>query len=84
MARMIPPYWHEGTPNSEQSRLQTAAERSWQQRIGVVLHSLNLKQSGTQPYGEVDIVVLIPCAGVFCLEIKGGPCVMQGRRMDDD
>lgn len=38
----------------------------------LVLHSLNLKQSGTQPYGEVDFVVLIPGAGVFCLEVKGG------------
>ena len=37
-----------------------------------MLHSLNLKQSGTQPYGEVDFVVLIPGAGVFCLEVKGG------------
>lgn len=71
MARMIPPYWHDRTPNSEQRVFRLLqndpATKDW-----VVLHSLNLKQSGTQPYGEVDFVVLIPCAGVFCLEVKGG------------
>jgi hypothetical protein len=71
MAKMIPPHWHDRTPNSEQrvfNLLQNdPATKDW-----VVLHSLNLKQSGTQPYGEVDFVVLIPCAGVFCLEVKGG------------
>ena len=71
MAKMIPPHWHDRTPNSEQrvfNLLQNdPATKDW-----VVLHSLNIKQSGTQPYGEVDFVVLIPCAGVFCLEVKGG------------
>src|ERR1039458_5999269 len=71
MAKMIPPHWHDNTPRSEQrvfSLLRNdPATKEW-----VVLHSLNLKQSGTQPYGEVDFVVLIPSAGVFCLEVKGG------------
>src|ERR1017187_6787861 len=71
MAKMIPPHWHDNTPRSEQrvfSLLRNdPATEDW-----VVLHSLNLKQSGTQPYGEVDFVVLIPGAGVFCLEVKGG------------
>ena len=71
MAKMIPPHWHDRTPTSEQrvfNLLQNdPATADW-----VVLHSLNLKQSGTQPYGEVDFVVLIPSAGVFCLEVKGG------------
>jgi hypothetical protein len=38
----------------------------------VVLHSLGLSRRGNRPYGEVDFVVLIPRAGVFCLEVKGG------------
>jgi hypothetical protein len=71
MARMTAPHWHDRTPSSEQrvfNLLQNdPATKDW-----VVLHSLNLKQSGTQPYGEVDFVVLIPSAGVFCLEVKGG------------
>jgi|SRR5579872_2095888 len=71
MAKMIPPHWHDKTPSSEQrifNMLQNdPATADW-----VVLHSLNLKQSGTQPYGEIDFVVLIPAVGVICLEVKGG------------
>jgi hypothetical protein len=71
MARMIPSDWHEKTPSSEQRIFQLLqqdpATSEW-----IVLHSLNLKQSGTRPYGEVDFVVLIPGAGVLCLEVKGG------------
>jgi hypothetical protein len=61
MAKMIPPHWHDKTPRSEQrifSLLQNGSEtEDW-----IVFHSLNLKQSGTQPYGEVDFVVIIPGA----------------------
>lgn len=71
MAKMIPPDWHEKTPSSEQrvfNLLQNdPATKDW-----VVLHSLNLRQSGARPYGEVDFVVLIPRGGVLCLEVKGG------------
>jgi hypothetical protein len=71
MAKMIPPHWHDNTPRSEQ-RVFSLLQNDPQTEDWVVLHSLNLKQSGTQPYGEVDFVVLIPGAGVFCLEVKGG------------
>lgn len=71
MAKMIPPHWHDKTPRSEQSVFRLLQNdpltEDW-----VVLHSLNLKQSGARPYGEVDFVVLIPGAAVFCLEVKGG------------
>ena len=71
MAKMIPPHWQDRTPSSERrifNMLQNdPATADW-----VVLHSLNLKQSGTQPYGEIDFVVLIPAVGVICLEVKGG------------
>lgn len=71
MAKMIPPHWHDNTPRSEQ-RVFSLLQNDPQTEDWVVLHSLNLKQSGTQPYGEVDFVALIPGAGVFCLEVKGG------------
>ncbi len=71
MAKMIPPHWHDDTPRSEQ-RVFTVLKNDPQTENWVVLHSLNLKQSGNQPYGEVDFVVLIPGAGVLCLEVKGG------------
>jgi hypothetical protein len=71
MAKMIPPHWHDTTPRSEQ-RVFSLLQNDPQTDDWVVLHSLNIKQSGTRPYGEVDFVVLIPGAGVFCLEVKGG------------
>ena len=71
MAKMIPPHWHDDTPRSEQ-RVFSLLQNEPQTENWVVLHSLNLKQSGNQPYGEVDFVVLIPGAGVLCLEVKGG------------
>jgi hypothetical protein len=71
---MIPPYWHDRTPNSEQ-RVFRMLENDPAAKDWLVFHSLNLKQTGTQPYGEVDFVVLIPGGGVFCLEVKGGRVV---------
>src|SRR5262252_1938038 len=71
MAKMIPPDWHDWTPNSEQ-RVFRMLEHDAGTQDWVVLHSLNLKQTGNQPYGEVDFVVLIPGRGVLCLEVKGG------------
>lgn len=71
MAKMIPPHWHDKTPRSEQ-RVFSMLQNDPQTEDWVVFHSLNLKQSGARPYGEVDFVVLIPAAGVFCLEVKGG------------
>jgi hypothetical protein len=71
MAKMIPPHWHDKTPRSEQ-RVFSLLQNGSQTEDWIVFHSLNLKQSGTQPYGEVDFVVIIPGAAVFCLEVKGG------------
>lgn len=71
MAKMIPPHWHDNTPRSEQ-RVFNALKNDPQTVDWVVFHSLNLKQSGTRPYGEIDFVVLIPAAGLICLEVKGG------------
>ncbi len=71
MARMIPPHWHDKTPRSEQ-RVFNLLKHDPLTESWTVLHSLNLKQSGTRPYGEVDFVVLIPSAGIICLEVKGG------------
>jgi hypothetical protein len=71
MAKMIPPYWHEKTPNSEQ-RVFNLLQNDPDTEGWIVFHSLNLKQSGNGPYGEVDFVALIPRSGVLCIEVKGG------------
>ena len=71
MARMIPPRVHDGTPTSERRvfdrlRLDPGTD-DW-----TVLHSLGLSHRGAKPFGEIDFVVLVPGAGVACLEVKGG------------
>ena len=71
MAQMIPARVHEDTPSSERRifdrlRLDPATE-GW-----TVLHSLGLSHRGHRPFGEIDFVVLVPGAGVACLEVKGG------------
>ena len=71
------------TPRSEQ-RVFSLLQNDPQTEDWVVFHSLNLKQSGTQPYGEVDFVVLIPGAGVFCLEVKGGRVACKDGSVDDN
>ena len=38
----------------------------------IVLHSLNLAQHTKRLYGEIDFLLLIPNAGIFVMEVKGG------------
>lgn len=68
---MIPAHWLENTPSSEQKIFRLLRDdpttSDW-----TVLHSLNLRQTGKLPYGEIDFVVLIPAGGIICLEVKGG------------
>lgn len=68
---MIPSRVHSGTPPSEKRVFDRLREdprtEEW-----TVLHSLGLARRGKKPYGEIDFVVLIPKAGVICLEVKGG------------
>ena len=73
MAKMLP-------HRCDASTTESAAERALFERFRdepgteqwTVLHSLGLARRGRKPYGEIDFVVLIPSAGVFCLEVKGG------------
>lgn len=39
----------------------------------IVLHSLDTAQHVQRVFGEVDFVILIPGAGVLCLEVKASP-----------
>jgi len=71
MARMIPPQVPAKTPFSERRifdllRSDSATE-TW-----IVLHSLGLRRTAIGPYGEIDLVILIPGKGLVCLEVKGG------------
>jgi hypothetical protein len=70
MARMIPPGCSPKTPAGERElfdRLRDDPDtKDW-----VVLHSLDLKRHQTKIEGEIDMLVIVPGAGVLCVEVKG-------------
>jgi hypothetical protein len=72
MARMIPSFCDPATPSGAERRMFELLKSDPATTDWVVLHSLGLARRGTKPYGEIDFVVLVPGAGVFCLEVKGG------------
>jgi hypothetical protein len=71
MARLVPPHIAPGSapPPGEEllfKRFQTDHNTSdW-----TVLHSLDVANHRTKPYGEIDFVTLIPERGVLCVEVK--------------
>ena len=72
MAMMIPSRVDEDLPSSAERRIFNLLKRDPDTEDWVVLHSLGLARRGTQPFGEIDFVVLIPGEGIVCLEVKGG------------
>lgn len=70
MAEMIPPEIDPATKSAAERkifpRLQTELSNEW-----TVLHSLNIKNHPTQPWSEIDFVLIGP-SGVYCVEVKGG------------
>jgi hypothetical protein len=72
MARMIPAAFDPSTVSAAERRVFELFKADPATSEWVVLHSLGLVRRGHKPYGEIDFVVIIPRAGVFCLEVKGG------------
>lgn len=77
MAEMIPALAPHKTPYSERSIFERLkkdpATKEW-----IILHSLGLSSTRVGPHGEVDFVILVPGAGVLCLEVKGGGISCSG------
>jgi hypothetical protein len=72
MAQMIPSEFHEATASAAERKLFNLLKHDPDTADWTALHSLGLARRGKKPFGEIDFVVLIPSAGVFCLEVKGG------------
>lgn len=73
MARMIPTSCSTkspGEPDVFEALRNDPETASW-----TLLHSLDLAQHVSQVAGEIDFVVLVPCLGVLCLEVKGSSSV---------
>lgn len=67
MARMIPAYFDDTTPPGERSVFNylASAPADW-----LVLHSLDLAPRNRGIRTEIDFVVVVPDAGVLCIEVK--------------
>jgi hypothetical protein len=77
MARMLPDQFDPSTASTAERRLFELLKQDLSTKDWTVLHSLGLARRGKKPYGEIDFVALIPGAGVFCLEVKGGRVACQ-------
>lgn len=72
MAKMIPSEVDEATASTAERRFFDLIKHDPDTAGWTVLHSLGLARRGRKPFGEIDFVAMIPGAGVFCLEVKGG------------
>ena len=76
MARMVPQFIDSAVVASERrvfAALQSASgSENW-----TVLHSLGLSSDWTGAFGEIDFVVIMPGAGIVCIEVKGGGVTVQ-------
>jgi hypothetical protein len=69
VARLIPPFFPEGSAPGEQSVYRALASSAdtddW-----IVLHSLNIAEHVRNPEGEADFVVIAPGLGMLVIEVK--------------
>jgi hypothetical protein len=72
MAKLLPPYINKNCKSSGERMIFDIFKNSPFTRDWIILHSLNLSQHTVRLYGEIDFLILIPGAGIFVLEVKGG------------
>jgi hypothetical protein len=72
MAKLSPPYIDKACKSTGERMIFDMLKKDSFTEDWVVLHSLNLSQHTKRLYGEIDFLLLIPNAGVFVMEVKGG------------
>ena len=72
MARLSPPYIGKDCKSTGEKMIFDMFKKDSFTEEWIVLHSLNLSQHTTRLYGEIDFLLLIPNAGIFVMEVKGG------------
>lgn len=72
MAKLSPPYIDRNCKSSGERMIFEMFKKDAFTKDWIVLHSLNLSQNANRLYGEIDFLLLIPKAGIFVLEVKGG------------
>ena len=72
MAKLSPPYVDKNCKSTAERMIFDMLKKDSYTHDWIVLHSLNIAQHTTRLYGEIDFLLLIPNAGIFVLEVKGG------------
>jgi hypothetical protein len=72
MAKLSPPYIHKDCKSTGEKMIFDMFKKDSFTEDWIVLHSLNLSQHTNRLYGEIDFLLLIPNAGIFVMEVKGG------------
>lgn len=72
MAKLSPPYIDKDCKSTGERMIFDMLKKDSFTEDWIVLHSLNLSQHTKRLYGEIDFLLLIPNAGVFVMEVKGG------------
>lgn len=72
MAKLSPPYIDKDCKSTGEKMIFEMLKKDSFTEDWIVLHSLNLSQHTKRLYGEIDFLLLIPNAGVFVMEVKGG------------
>lgn len=72
MATLLPPYIDKDCKSTGERMIFEMLKKDRFTEDWIVLHSLNLAQHTKRLYGEIDFLLLIPNAGIFVMEVKGG------------
>lgn len=72
MAKLLPQYIDKNCKSTGERMIFDMLKKDSFTNDWIVLHSLNLAQHSKRLYGEIDFLLLIPNAGVFVMEVKGG------------
>ena len=72
MAKLSPPYIDKDCKSNGEKMMFEMLKRDSFTENWIVLHSLNISEHTSRLYGEIDFLLLVPGAGIFVLEVKGG------------
>lgn len=72
MAKLLPPYIDKNCKSTAEKLIFDIFKNNAFTQDWIVLHSLNLSEHTVRLYGEIDFLILIPNAGIFVMEVKGG------------
>ena len=72
MAKILPPYIDKACKSAGEKMIFEMFKNESFTKDWIILHSLNLSQHTRRLYGEIDFLLLIPGAGIFVMEVKGG------------